>query len=77
MCQVICAHALKITYLPTCLYACVFSKQVNQKFSELKHIGMVTKVHRQDKLYAHSSKTEQASEITMPLDLYHCTTQTW
>ena len=32
---------------------------------------------RFNKVYAHSSKTEQAYEITMTPALYHCTTQTW
>ena len=30
-----------------------------------------------NKEYAHSSKTEQASELTIILALYHRTTQTW
>ena len=41
---------------------------------------MVTKVWRQlrfNRVYADSSKTEQASEITMTSALYCCTTQTW
>ena len=41
---------------------------------------MVTKVHaetRFNKEYAHSSKTEQAPELTMTPALYRCTTQTW
>ena len=39
---------------------------------------MVTKVQRQDsnKEYAHSSKTEQASELAMTPALYRHTTQT-
>ena len=32
---------------------------------------------RFNKVYAHSSKTAQASEITMTPALYCCTTQTW
>ena len=44
-----------------------------QKFSELKNgdIGIVIKVQRQDSIhmYAHSSKTEQAFEITMTVAL--------
>ena len=40
---------------------------------------MVTKVQRQDSIkeYAHGSKTEQASELTMTPALYRRTTQTW
>ena len=38
---------------------------------------MVTKVPRQNKVNAHSSKAERDSEITMPPTLYRCTTQIW